>query len=655
MTSAPAAPSSLPPLAPEAPPADALPAPRESFATRLKLLLRPSNFIAAIPGPIFNKDVWISGRKSGTYWIRFIYVILLLITISIMFAGNADDLGRASSPALRIQQLQQIAPITTKVLLWFGFVTLAIIGVILGAPTICEEKRAGTLATLLTTPLKAWQIIIGKTCAFLVQLLILGLVVAPLLLAVRVFGGVGAEEVIAGTVLVLATALLAGMCGVAFSVNVKRTSGAIMGGLLLLVLFLGAVPLLWLLTFLYNQRPMMSEDWIFNACPPAALGLVTFPFKSAEYTRTAWVSSTLYTLGASAFLMVLSSLQLRRVMTREGEGGSAIPAAKKIKKPKKGSPAPGVGTPAPAEPLPFTEETAPHPALGNTQRRRRASTAHEGVTREVGDHPVFWREMRQTIFRSRWPMAILSVAVGVALGFTYYHGGLDEDEAHVFIAVLSAIICVLGAAITPASIISGEREARTLDVLLTTPITARSIILGKAAGAMRRLWIVPAILSVHLIIAVCSELWYGHQVISPIVFLWLLLLLVPAMLFLTATGTLMSLVCKKSAGASAANFAIALGLWGIIPGILSMMIALLTHGGGDGKVLSWLWSTNPIVTLGCSVDGATDNRYRLLDVRMDFGEMLLLNLFYGAAYTGAAWLILSWAASILAHRTARLK
>ena len=40
------------------------PTPQEPFLSRLAHALRPSNLFAAIPGPIFQKEVRISGRKS---------------------------------------------------------------------------------------------------------------------------------------------------------------------------------------------------------------------------------------------------------------------------------------------------------------------------------------------------------------------------------------------------------------------------------------------------------------------------------------------------------------------------------------------------------------------------------------------------------------
>jgi ABC-type transport system involved in multi-copper enzyme maturation permease subunit len=653
MTSAPAALEALGAQPPTEPPA----APREPFLTRVKLLLRPSNFIAAVPGPIFNKDVWISGRKSGTYWIRFVYVILLLFTIAIVFAGNADDLSSTTSPTLRLQQLQQIAPITTKVLLWFQFITLAIVGTILGAPSICEEKRAGTLATLLTTPLKAWQIIIGKTCAFFVQLMILALIAAPLMLAIRVFGGVAAEEIIAGTVLMLSTALLAGLCAMLFSVSIRRTAGAIMGGLLLLVAIQGAVPLTWALTAAYFKRPVLPETWLVNASTPGALGIVTFGFTAPENLQGAWIYSTLYTLAICLLIVVVASWQLRKVMAREGAGGSAIPAATKVKKSKtKGTSAP-TDDAAPSSNLPETAaDTDPHTIAPNIKRRRRASTVQEGATRTVGDHPVLWREMRQSIFRSRWPVILLIGAVVLTLTPVYYFDGLKEDEAYFAIATIATVLCLLAAAVTPAAVISSEREARTLDVLLTTPLTARSIIFGKAAGSVRRQWILPALLCAHILIGVFARFYYHQDTISPIAFLWVFLLLVPPILFLTATGTLMSLICKKSAGASAASFGLALLLWFIAPGIITLLcLWAFRNTSGAEDFLSWLWAGNPLFCIGPAMEGATDGTYRVLDIRMDTIEMLLFGLFFATVYTGAAYLVLRWAASILAIRTARLR
>ncbi len=636
--------------------APALPPPRDPLLLRLKLILRPSNFLGSIPGPIFHKDVRISGRKSGTYWIRGAYAALLLAVISVTFLGNANDMMGVSSPTLRIQSLQRIAPITTQVIIWFELIALALAGAIFGAPAICEEKRAGTLGTLLTTPLKAWQIVIGKAFAFFVQLLILTLIAAPLLLAIRVFGGVSAEVIIAGTALSLATALLAGLFGLFHSIGAKRTPSAIVSAVVSVIAAQGIIPLAALIA---HYRGWVSiPQWVYvSFCTPGALVAVTVENMSGENlsARTGWLVSTGYTLAMCLLVLTASAIRLRGVLAREGEGGSAIPKAKKSRTRR------GPSTPiAPAPEAPAaasTDEPAGNELVpGVKKRKRRASSVMEGHTREVGDHPVLWRELRQAAFRSRLQLIIVSFAVACGFGALYYYVDMDEEGFHGTISIIGAALMLLTAAVSSTSVISGERESRTWEVLQTTPMSAWSIIIGKTLGTVRRQWFIPAVLAAHFAIALAWSAVHPDGV-SPALVLWLILIIVPPVLFMVATGTFMSLVCRKSAGAAAANLGIALGIWALFPAMVAwVMFGLFDASRVGDEVMSCVAVVNPFPMIVEAIDATVggSRRYSLFDFgRVGFGGFFVACCISAALYLSGAFLALVCAQGVLARQTAR--
>ncbi len=141
---------------------------RPPLLTRIGEALRPSSIIANIPGPIFHKEVWVAGRRAGPYWIRCLYAAGLLGLVALVFAAARSNFSGNSS-AQRLQQLQQIAPAVTLAIVWFQQIALCIAAIILAAPAICDEQRAGTLGALLTTPLRAWQIVLGKLASLLIR------------------------------------------------------------------------------------------------------------------------------------------------------------------------------------------------------------------------------------------------------------------------------------------------------------------------------------------------------------------------------------------------------------------------------------------------------------------------------------------------------
>src|SRR5205814_1084352 len=85
------------------------------------LTLNPAN----IPGPIFQKEVWISGRKAGTYWARALYTAGMLGFVTLVF--TSANFGRfMATPAQRLQASQDIAPAIFTTVISFQFLALAL-------------------------------------------------------------------------------------------------------------------------------------------------------------------------------------------------------------------------------------------------------------------------------------------------------------------------------------------------------------------------------------------------------------------------------------------------------------------------------------------------------------------------------------------------
>ena len=118
------------------------------------------------PGPVFSKEVWMLGKRPSTAWLRLVHVAVLLLVVTIVFV-NLRDVSGGDGPSAGLQRYQQLAPGLTVAVVWVEFVMLGLIAVALAAPAVCEEKQMGTLGTLLTTPLKAWQIVLGKLASLL--------------------------------------------------------------------------------------------------------------------------------------------------------------------------------------------------------------------------------------------------------------------------------------------------------------------------------------------------------------------------------------------------------------------------------------------------------------------------------------------------------
>jgi ABC-type transport system involved in multi-copper enzyme maturation permease subunit len=94
------------------------------------------------------------------------------------------------------------------------------------AGAISLEREKQTLDLLVTTPISAFAIVIGKLLSALIYVFLLIAASIPLMAAVFVFGGVGPEDVIKGYVVLVVTAIGLGSFGILCSSLVKRTTAS---------------------------------------------------------------------------------------------------------------------------------------------------------------------------------------------------------------------------------------------------------------------------------------------------------------------------------------------------------------------------------------------------------------------------------------------
>jgi len=582
-------------------------------------------FAAGVPGPIFQKEVWVSGRRSGVYWVRGLYAAGLLALVLLVFlASTPNRMGGASE----LQAVQRVAPAVSMAVAWFQFIVLPFAAILFAAPAICEERRAGTLAALLTTPLKAWQIVLGKVLASFVQLLILCLVSAPLLLAIRVFGGVTVEFIGAAASLSLATALLGATLGTFVSIGAKRSPAAIASGMGLLVGIMFLLPGILLLLSLRGVR--INPEWFWTTSPPLAMGVLSASLMGGYdplAARSAWTSATAFALGGSALAFCLASFRLRAAMARDG-GASPFPNGRRAD--AGGNAEPGRA----ADAMP---------------KRRRRGGPRPHSSREVGDRPVLWREVRQRAVPSRIHLGLLICSAAALLGTIYHYAGFDEPGVHYTLLVVGVIMTLVGAAASTTSGITGEREARTLDPLIGTPLSAWAIVGGKFAGALRRQWPVPAAILAHLTI---SAVLGG---ISPLAIVHQALLTVVPAAFLSSTGVMLSVVCRRTTVATSLNFGIAFLIWTLAPIIAAMVSGLLPDPAEDWLV-GVLGIVNPAAMTVVATGGncSDDLMYKLFSIG-DVGAVpfTLLVVAQAAMFAVLTYGVLRLAAARLAAQTGR--
>jgi ABC-type transport system involved in multi-copper enzyme maturation permease subunit len=629
-------PVELPPLPPPHSPSEG-----PTLATRRA---RQSLWLS-IPGPVFAKELWTTGRRAGVSWTRMVYLLILLGVVSLVFLSTSAGSGNATSEAVTsvaaLQQYQQVAPSISIAVLWCQFIMLTLLGGTMGASAISEERRTGTLATLLTTPLKSWQIVLGKLLGRSVELLILTLLSVPLLLGLRVYGGASALAILVGTLICVVSTLFATQLGIFFSVRSKRSVAPMAGVILTLVILWGGVPLaialVSSLTGFAGGRVWGMEFAMGLFCLPMSLGDVTsrlMGFGGMGRGVVFWPWSVALHVVLTALLFFVSSIMLRRVMLREASG----PAPARVKGKRASLPAAQGALASPHPPTTNTTTTptpiaglgSAAPAVASTVQTRTDSAVEPAArtSRVVGDEPVRWRESQARLVQRRWMRWVAGVLGGLLALFIYYMSELEGVQ--MALTVIGVLVAMFAGALAAPGAISQEREGRTLEVLLATPLSAWEIVWGKYVGAVRKLMIIPLLVVLHLVLSgplaplVAMGLrWFDpffwnearlwridevHWIAIPMVFL----VMMGPVLFLPGLGVLFSSLTKRSTAAAVLTLSTGLMLWGGMLMVVGLLGAVFDRagGGGGGSSLSDLagdliLGINPVALAVVGVDGAS--------------------------------------------------
>jgi ABC-type transport system involved in multi-copper enzyme maturation permease subunit len=669
------------------------PAPRPAIAIAAPIpaSLRRGGFLDNIraafrydfPGPVFQKEILASQRKFAAFGSRMMYVLILGGILWIVYAATKSQADYGYSPVRTLQSLQAVAPSLTAAVLWVQASLLTLLAPGMTSSAFSEERRKRTLDVLLTSPIRPWQIVLGKLLSGVAALGVISLCALPVLLAVRVFGGVEAEYIFGAFALSLSLGTLMASLAMLSSLWCKKSSTAaflafiffciihglplLIGGTLASIILVGGPPTGWLETLFTVSAPVSLMSLMSGM-----IGLPGFPFNPTQ----AWIAGTLYNLAITGIIFFFCTTVLRRVMLSLASGDSPSTIA--------------VGRVTITRTLPLTpgasNRTDPTTAASGIAgmidsssesedreqpltKSKKRPIAGRKTSRAVADHPVLWREMAQPLFK-RPVVGILSIIALTAFTLWVFAmsriGGGRDHEAHLYITnMVFAVVMLLQASTLTVAGFPAEREAKTWDVLLCSPLSSRALIIGKFAGALRSLWLLPAALLLNL-----TLLGVIAGVVAPLVVLHAILIFTGPLIFLAALGTRFSLAAKSSNGAGMRTTGIAVGLWGgtlIIGGICWLLLDAYNLGQSIWKDLvnrcmDVAFFVNPIYNFANALQGDTVNRYNAGDytlgspesrITVNAATFTLAMLGNLALYLAAAGLILKWSAAVFPKKSGR--
>jgi ABC-type Na+ efflux pump permease subunit len=388
-------------------------------------------------GPVFALELIRSSRRGGQHRFRWAYAAWLVLQLGIFtyIAFVSYGLRRVTASAGGGQANPAAAGglVCTFLALLVGqqLVLFLLATPSFAAGAITEEKMRRTLEDLLTTRLSAWEIVAGKLLATVVRVLDLSL---PGWLLLCFLAGVCSLDPV--LLLALVASVLAPLpalaaVGVLASVWCRRTPSALFSAYALAAAGFGVLCGLGLL--LPSLHPFTVPALIARQANPDQLliGLLG--------AAAGWGS-------LSVVFLALAVWRLRPAYERQMTAGT-----------------------------------------------RRARPGREGVARPpVSDQPLRWKEQnieglgRLPVLRRlpRWVilgcLAGLSLAVfGLALMATWesHTGGWFAGPV---LAV--AFLFSLAVGVRASATITGERERRTWEALLLTPLDAKQLVRAKVWG-----------------------------------------------------------------------------------------------------------------------------------------------------------------------------
>lgn len=413
-------------------------------------------------GPIFDKELRVASRRKRTYWLRLAYIGAMGFFLIPIWAEmiHYSDWGMMNSLSVSDEAIN----ITLRLIL-FQFVGLQILAAIFLSSSISEEITRRTLGALWTTPIRGFEIIIGKLSsklAILVQLLAISL---PFLMMLRMFGGIPWGLIVGGCAMVLATVILIGSLSLFLSVFFRKPHVVLVWIVLILFLAFILIPAilgLFLEILWPHGTSWRGWDTVFILTNPyfcmidfmdsISMGMYPFPW-----------GSIIIQLGISFLLLIVASKAIRRRGLR-----------------------------AMSE-LPKREEFHPERYHPKVVFLFRPWFAHMLIKRLLGPGMI-WKESVSPFFRSRHRMLwMILMAIGIAIVvwtlivLTIYDMWKVIDNNIQMVLVLTGFtLGVLLTSITSVTVITSEIEGRSWPILMTTPLSNDHILGGKIYGVLRR-------------------------------------------------------------------------------------------------------------------------------------------------------------------------
>lgn len=417
-------------------------------------------------GPVVHQEMLLGSRRNRLHILRWIYAGWLILQVFFfLLKFQAEQTTRRFNPFMPYEP-ESYASAPEVVGRWFteNFVSQQMILLLLATPAfvagaITDEKRRGTLQYLLTTDLESRHIVLGKLLGRVAQVALLALAGLPLFCCLAGFAGISPIALLASLLVLIVPLFALGSATLLASVWCRQTRDA--------VLALYCVGLVGWLVVWFVGGPLRYLDPFYVLSP--AWG----PTQSADWQEMGQrlALSALCWGGLGALCLGLAVGRLRPAYIKELESIKPI----------------GMGILGPARP-PVDEE--PIRWRERNVEGLAPMYAFRRVPRWMAVAIIF---LMTVLSSSLILLAFLAPGrtpadVGKALlslnPFEVAELFPDAESGFLVQSILVMLLASLVVGIRCSGTITGERERKTWESLLLTPITARELVRGKLWGVM---------------------------------------------------------------------------------------------------------------------------------------------------------------------------
>ena len=426
-------------------------------------------------GPIFTREAITSPRRFSFFAARAL-VVLVLLGLTATAWAVIDSAGSLDGPS----ELSRFASIVFALLSPLVLTVAVLFSALLSAAAVSQEKSRGTLVLLLLTDLRNSELVVGRLIASLTTVLVSTLAVAPFFFIIALLGGIGADQIGRVLSVTVAGSLVAGSLGSTLALWREKTFQTLALTALGLVLWLIAGEVI--ASGLMGERfgAVDAETAAAYVSPWRAVGSATEPRFGAPPTalESFGVSAAAPLDAASGFLLQAAAA----VVALNGAAISLVRVWNPSRETRRGT--------ADAEEPERGEAREPEAVVGRARGQEAAVHSAGGRKREVWDNPILWREVRTWAYGKRVLVvkaaylvifALLAYqTVQVATAATASRGQIPQAAAPLTPLLVVSLILVNALSVTS---LTGERDGKSLDLLLATDLTPRELIFGKLGGA----------------------------------------------------------------------------------------------------------------------------------------------------------------------------